>query len=149
MLNAAQVHLAVNHFPIAGIFFTTFFLFLGLILKNKSLLLSGMLLAILSGIAIIPMSLSGDGAEEIVEHKVGVTEQLIHTHEELADKSMILFGVTALLAVTWFIVRNKKEEWMRRVEILTLLLAILSCLFIANTAHTGGMIRHEEIRPNI
>jgi uncharacterized membrane protein len=149
MLSAVQVHLAINHFPIAGIFFTIFFLLMGLIFKKKMLISAAMFLAILSGIAIIPMILSGDGAEEIVEHKAGVTRELIHSHEELADTSVVIFELTAILAILWFIVSKKKETWMKKIEILTLLLAIVASIFIANTAHTGGMIRHEEIRPKL
>jgi uncharacterized membrane protein len=149
MLNAAQVHLAVNHFPIAGIFLTVLFLFLGIVTKMKSLLFSGMLLAILSGLAIIPMNLSGEGAEEIVEHKNGVTEALIHAHEEFAEKAIVVFELTAVFAFFWFVAREKKESWMKKIELLTLIFAIISCVLIANTAHTGGMIRHEEIRPNV
>ena len=146
MLSAAQVHLAVNHFPIAGMFFTFLFLIIGMGIKSKNLIFTSMLFAIISGVAIIPMNLSGEGAEEIVEHKSGVTEELIHNHEEAAEKALIVFELTACVAIAWFIARVKKVIWMKKLEILTVCLAAISCFLIANTAHTGGQIRHEEVR---
>lgn len=146
MIDSAQVHLALNHFPIAGMFFTLFLLGVGLLYKKRELILSGMLIAVISGIAIVPMSLSGEGAEEIVEHKSGVTRELIHEHEEMAEKTLIIFLVTAALAMSWFVLSKKKVGWVGKVEVMTFALSIFSSLMVAQTAHLGGMIRHEEIR---
>lgn len=146
MIDSAQVHLALNHFPIAGIFFSIFLLGVGFIFKKKELILSGMMIAVLSGIAIIPLNLSGEGTEEIVEHKAGVTHELIHEHEEMAEKALIIFIVIAAMAISWFILRNKKPDWTKKIEIVTFLLSIIAALIIAQTAHLGGMIRHDEIR---
>lgn len=146
MIDSAQVHLAANHFPVAGIFFTIFLLAAGFLSKNKGLVLSGMLIAVLSSVSIIPMNLSGEGVEEIVEHKPGVTRELIHDHEEMGEKALIAFIITGVLAISWFALRNKKPNWTRKIEVVTFIFSIISALIIAQTAHLGGMIRHEEIR---
>lgn len=146
MINAAQIHLALNHFPIAGCFFTIMFLLGGLIFKKRDLIFSGMLIAVLSGIFIIPMDLSGDGVEDIVKNKPGVTRELIHEHEEMADKALIVFELTAISAIAWFIARKKRSDLMGKIEIVSLCLSIAGAVIIANTAHLGGLIRHEEIR---
>lgn len=146
MIDSAQIHLALNHFPIAGIFFTLLLLGIGLILKRKELILSGMMIAIISGIAIIPMDLSGEGVEEIVEHKPGVTRELIHEHEEMAEKALVVFLATTVLAVSWFALRKKHPKWAAKIEIVTFLISIVAALIIAQAAHLGGMIRHDEIR---
>lgn len=77
-------------------FFTAFLLLAGFITKRKEVILSGMLIAILSGVAIIPMNLSGEGAEELVEHKPGVTHELIHEHGRsyLSDRALNIFGMS-------------------------------------------------------
>lgn len=145
-MTAAQIHLALSHFPIAGIFLVIFFILLGFVIKKKELLFSAMILAILSGVAIIPMNLSGEGAEEIVEHKPGVTEELIHEHEESAEKSIVVIEMTAILAIVWLIADKFRKEWLKKLEIAIFLISIVSAFFIANTAHLGGMIRHDELR---
>lgn len=146
MIDSAQIHLAFNHFPIAGMFFTIFLLAFGVFCKKRELVLSGMLIAIISGVAILPMTLSGEGVEEIVEHKPGVTHELIHEHEEMGEKALIVFLITAVVAISWFVISKKKPNWAGKIEVTTLGLAIISALIIAQTAHLGGMIRHEEIR---
>lgn len=146
MIDSAQVHLALNHFPIAGIFFTLFLIAGGLLFKKRELIFSGMLIAVISGIAIIPMDLSGEGVEEIVEHKAGVTRELIHEHEEMAEKALIAFFLTTLMAISWFVSSKKMAKFSGKIEVATLLLSIISAIVIAQTAHLGGMIRHEEIR---
>lgn len=146
MIDSAQVHLALNHFPIAGMFFTIFLLAIGFISKKRELILSGMLVAVISSIAIIPMSLSGEGVEEIVEHKPGVTHELIHEHEEMGEKALIIFMATGLLAISWFALRKNKQHWAVKIEVITFFLSIISALIIAQAAHLGGMIRHDEIR---
>jgi len=146
MIDSAQIHLAFNHFPIAGIFFTILLLIAGLLRKKRELILSGMLIAIVSGITIIPMSLSGEGAEEIVEHSPGVSRELIHEHEEMGEKALVVFLATAVVAISWFILSKKKPNWAGKIEVTALALSIISALIIAQTAHLGGMITHEEIR---
>ncbi len=146
MIDSAQIHLALNHFPIAGMFFTILLLAIGFFFKKRELILSGMLIAVVSGVAIIPMSLSGEGVEEIVEHKPGVTRELIHEHEEMGEKALVVFLITAVAAISWFIINKKKANWARKIEVTTLILSVVSALIVAQTAHLGGMIRHEEIR---
>jgi hypothetical protein len=105
-----------------------------------------MLIAVLSGIGIIPMNLSGEGVEDMVKNKPGVTHELIHEHEEMAEKALIVFEIMAVSSIAWFVCRKKKPQLLRKIELVTLGLAIVSAVIIANTAHLGGVIRHEEIR---
>ena len=128
MFNAAQVHLALSHFPVAGMFFTVLFLLFGLLIKKRELIMSGMVIAIISGIAIIPMNVSGEGAEEIVEHKIGVTDDLIHEHEEMAEKAIVIFEITAAFALLWFLLKEKKKDWIKKIEITTFVFSVVSAL---------------------
>ncbi|MEO0332049.1 MAG: hypothetical protein AAF223_10235, partial [Bacteroidota bacterium] len=66
-MNDAQIHLALNHFPIIGTLFGTVLLGIGVFGKNKSLLNTGLIILILMTLITIPVYLSGEGAEEIVE----------------------------------------------------------------------------------
>ncbi|MBC7427411.1 MAG: hypothetical protein H7336_02290 [Bacteriovorax sp.] len=145
-MNAAQVHLMLNHFPIAGSFLVIFFFFLAFIFKNKQMILSGMIIAVLSGILTIGMDLSGDGTEEIVKNKAGVTHALIEAHEQAADKTLIVMILTSIAAGVWFYARAKRPQWCSKIEISVFVLGAISAGLIANTAHLGGMIRHDEIR---
>ncbi|MBC7713079.1 MAG: hypothetical protein H7177_07055 [Rhizobacter sp.] len=145
-MNAAQIHLMINHFPIAGSFLVVLFFIMAFVFKNKQFILSGMIIAIISGVFTIGMDLSGDGTEEIIKNKPGVTHALIKAHEEAADKTLIVMVLMALAAGVWFYARSKKPAWISKIEIGVFVLGIISSGLIANTAHLGGMIRHDEIR---
>lgn len=145
-MNAAQVHLMLNHFPIAGSFLVVFLLLVAFIFKMRELILSGMIIAIIAGVCMIAMDLSGEGAEDLVKNKPGVTRELIHEHEEAAEAALVVMELSAVLAIGWFVAKNKKPNWASKLEIGVLVFSIVSAGLIANTAHLGGMIRHEEIR---
>ncbi len=147
MLNSAQLHLALNHFPIAGMFFVFLLLSVAFILKKKEMIFSGMIIAILSGVFIFALDFTGDGAEEMVENKAGVTKSLIHEHEEAAEKALILVVLTSLLAVGWMVADKFKKAWCSKLDKSVLVFSFVSLIFIANAAHLGGMIRHDELRP--
>ncbi|MEM9674695.1 MAG: hypothetical protein AAF992_19025, partial [Bacteroidota bacterium] len=66
-MNDAQIHLALNHFPILGTLFGTVILGFGVFRKNKSLLDTGLIILFLMTLITIPVYISGEGAEEIVE----------------------------------------------------------------------------------
>jgi hypothetical protein len=94
----------------------------------------------------IPLYLSGEGAEEIVEHKVGVTKTLIHEHEESAEVSLVLVELTAALALSWIFAKRFKDQICHYLEKIVLVMSLLALVLVAQTAHLGGMIRHDEIR---
>jgi uncharacterized membrane protein len=145
-MSAAQLHLALTHFPIAGEFFVVLFLLLALIFKKREFLFSGMIIAIFSAIFIIPLDLSGEGAEEIVEHKVGVSKSLIHDHEEAAEKSVVIVVTTGVIASAWFFALRIRKNWTNKIEKIVFVFSFISLFFIGYTAHLGGMIRHDELR---
>ena len=91
---------------------------------------------------------SGEGAEEIVENIPGVTENLIHEHEEAAELFALLsyvFGAFSLVAL-WSSWKNKSYN-----VVLSYLIAVFAILLIflgKQTGTSGGEIRHTEIRSN-
>lgn len=145
-MNQAQIHLALNHFPIAGAYLSLAFLVWGLFRKKDDIKFAAISLIIISGIAVLPMYFTGEGAEKVVEHKPLVTEEVIHPHEEAAEAAVIAYSIAALLAISW-VVMKRKNAGPDTVVYKTLigLMAITSVL-IARTAHLGGQIRHDEIR---
>jgi hydrogenase-4 membrane subunit HyfE len=147
-MSAAQIHLALNHLPIAGVFFGVLFLAFSLLKKSSGAKLAGLTLFILSGLSILPVFLTGEGAEEIVEHKPGVTESLIHQHEEAAEIAFYLTLTASVLALIAFVVEKKSSQvkYSQRLTALVLAIGVVCGALLANAAHLGGMIRHDEIR---
>ncbi len=147
-MNGAQVHLALNHFSIVGIAFSTIFLAAAAIRPSEGLRRSAFALVVLTGILTIPAFLSGEEAEEVIEHLPGVTEALIHDHEELAEK--VAWGVWATAALAgfgWF-TSIRKGATPRWVVPTTLVLCVAFLGLLGWTSMLGGRIRHPEVRPD-
>lgn len=145
-MNAAQLHLAFNHFPIAGSILAFIVLLWGFFAKKDQIKAVGITLMIISALTAIIVMQTGDGAEEIVEHKPLVTKNLIHEHEEAAEGAMVAIQITAVLGIAWLAMNKLKKDHQDKVFALMLVANLVSVVLVANAAHKGGQIRHDEIR---
>lgn len=148
-MNAAQIHLALNHFPIAGTMLALVVLAWGFFVKKDQIKIVGITLIIISALAGIVVAQTGDGAEEIVEHKPLVTKHLIHEHEEAADAAMIAIQITAALGIAWLVMYRLKKNHLEKIFALMLVTNLASAVLVADAAHKGGQIRHDEIRKGV
>jgi hypothetical protein len=146
-MNAAHAHLILNHLPILalplGVALFGWAWWKGQ-LPTARLALMGLIAA---SLAVIPVFLSGEPAEEAVEHLAGVGEGLIHAHEEAAELSMALSLALGALALATLLVRQETAQRWLRLGILGLGLAASASL--AWTGNLGGKIRHTEIRGGV
>ena len=145
-MNQAQVHLALNHFPIAGAFLSLFFLIWGLLSKKDDIKLAATSLVIISAVVAIPLFFTGEGAEKVVEHKPLVTEEVIKPHEEAAEAAMVVLEISAALAIAWIVMKKKNIGPEKAVYTSLIALVAITSILMARTAHYGGQIRHDEIR---
>ena len=147
-MNDAHLHLVVNHFPIIGTIFGLGILIVGMILKNNSVKTVAYVLFIIAAIfAAFSMS-TGEGAEELVEDMPNIGKQIIHEHEELAEKfALVLYAMGALSLVSIYF-SIKKISLLKYTTIITLLLALIGVFLAQKVGTSGGEIRHTEIRAN-
>ena len=148
-MNAAHLHLLINHLPIVGSFIGFLLIFYSSIIqKNSSNLKAGLIILSLSCVIILPTYLSGESAEHIVEHFDGVSHESIEEHEEIADLGLYcaLF-VSVLSMITYFAIRRKNDKSNILTNTTLFTGAALTVLFII-IGHTGGEIRHPEIEQN-
>ncbi len=145
-MTGAQIHLALNHFPIAGTILALLVLVWGLFSKKDQIKTVGIGLLLVSSITAFIVANSGDSAEEIVEHKPLVTKELIHEHEEAADRAMIAIQLTAVLGIAWLIANKLQKGYQSKIFAAMILTNVISAGMIADAAHKGGQIRHDEIR---
>ena len=146
-MNDAHLHMVVNHFPIIGTLFGLGILFVGFLKKNNSIQQTGLVVLIIAALFAFLAMNTGEGAEEIVED-LGISHQIIHEHEELAEKFIWVsnfMGLAALLSL-WMLFKNNKKSKM--MVIITLILALSCAIFGKFVGTSGGEIRHTEIREN-
>jgi uncharacterized membrane protein len=138
----------VNHFPIIGTIFGFGILIIGLFLKNKTLLNTSYGLFIVAAIfAAISMG-TGEGAEELVEDMPNIGKQIIHEHEELAEKLAVLLYVLGGLSLVGLYLNFKNHSKAKLLSFLILGIATAGLFLVQKVGTSGGEIRHTEIRPN-
>jgi uncharacterized membrane protein len=138
----------VNHFPIIGTIFGLGILILGMILKNNSVKSTAYVLFIVAAIFAAFSMGTGEGAEELVEDIPTVGKQIIHEHEEMAEKLAVVLYVLGIISLGGLILSYLKNAKATMLSYVALVVAVVGVFFAQQTGTTGGEIRHTEIRPN-
>jgi uncharacterized membrane protein len=145
-MNGAHLHLVVNHLPIVGVIIGTLVLIGGYLLKKEQVKLTALGIYVFTAITAMIANFTGEGAEEIAEKIPGVTDALIHNHEENAETFLALCIALGVVSLITFFLATKKHIFAKIGMIACLVLG-LAGIFTGKTAGTtGGEIRHTEIR---
>ena len=145
-LNQAHLHLILNHLPVVGSIVVFMLLLAGLIGRNRSLITAGLVGWVLVAIVAVPVFLSGEGAEEMVEGQGNVNHDYIEAHEEVATLTYyaaLAAGAFALLALGVGRGRHDYPGWASGIAFV---LSIAAVGLTGITASLGGKISHPEIR---
>jgi len=146
-LNPAHLHLVLNHIPVLGtLIFAPLVLIWGMVRRSRDITITGLLLTFILALTAVPVYLTGETAEEQVEHAPWFQESRVETHEERAEAGLVAVLVTGAISVAalW---RSRRGQPVGRVlPALVLLGLIVSASLFVLTALSGGEIRHEEIR---
>ncbi len=148
-MNDAHLHLLVNHFPIIGIIFGFGILIAGILFKNNAVKNVSYVIFIVTAIlALISMS-TGEGAEDLVEDLPNVGKQIIHEHEEFAEKLALVLYVLGAVSLFGLYANIKNHSKAKLTSYLALIIAIVGVVLAKSVGTSGGEIRHTEIRANI
>jgi uncharacterized membrane protein len=144
MVNAAHLHIALVHIPVVLIPTATILLALGVRRRSVSLSQVAFSLCCVAAVVGIGAFLLGEGAEELVEHLPGISEDTIEEHEEIAEFAVWSLGIAGFLSLLGLfgIFRNGVPQ--RAISLMTLLVAVISSGALVYTAYEGGKIRHPE-----
>ena len=145
-INQAHLHLMLNHIPVLGSVFALLLLGGGFSFRSRSLFSAGLATLLAVGIFTVPVYLSGEPAEHMVEHQPNVSEPAIHEHEEMADIARIAGLAGGILAIIALVAGRGREQYPGWSTGLALLVSLAACVLFALTANLGGKISHPEIR---
>ncbi len=145
-MDAVHIHLMLNHLPVLATPLGFILLLFGFVWKNRTLRTTALGLFVLAAVAVIPVYLTGEPAEEVVESLPGVQEGIIDQHSDLGKLGFIGSGVLGLLALVVLIRYRGKSEFPVQAGILLLATSAISCGVLIQTAYLGGQVRHTEIR---
>ncbi len=145
-MNEAHLHMVFNHFPIIGTLFGLGILVFGFFAKNNTLKNTAYILFIIAAVfGFLSMS-TGEGAEELVEDLPNVGHDIIHEHEEIAEKFILFMYATGIFSILSLFMSVKKHIFAKLASIITLILAIVTFALATKVGITGGEVRHTEIR---
>ncbi len=145
-MNGAHFHLVVNHLPIIIPMAALIVLILGLIIKSEVVKRTAYFLFVVGAICTMPAFASGEGAEEMAENLPGVTEQLIHEHEEKAEAFALFNYALGLISIVAIWASWKQKSFAKWFSLLILALSLVVILKGREVGTSGGEIRHTEIR---
>lgn len=144
-MNWAHAHLMLNHVPVLGTIFGLAVLTWGVVRRDMRLQRIALVTFVLAAIAAIPVYLTGEPSEDVVERLAGTAEAAIETHEDAALTALIgieLLGAIAVATLLW----SRAGRAVAALTRAAFLVAVLTAGLMAWTANLGGRIRHAELR---
>ena len=83
-MNPVDIHLALNHVPVIGVPIALVLLGWGLWRRSPDLTRAGLALLVATALVAVPVYLTGEPAEEVVEGIAGISHRAVHDHEDAA-----------------------------------------------------------------
>lgn len=141
-----HIHIMLNHIPVIGVLFSGILLMTAILLKNVQFQRVALLFIVFMALSVVPVFLTGEPTEEIIEDLPGVSKDFIEEHEDAAEAAFIGMEITGLLALTGLVYFRKAPNLPRYVPTGIVVLMISCMVLFTRTAYLGGHIRHSEIR---
>jgi uncharacterized membrane protein len=145
-MDAAYVHVLINHWPIVLTFLGLFAAIAAMVTRRRMVWLYAVATLTFGGVASIPVYLTGQRAEGVIEEMWWASHDQIETHEGAALTAfVILLAMGALTAYAWWQMVHEApnraaQPWLRPA---VLVAALAGALSVAVAANLGGEIQHE------
>lgn len=146
-MNAAHLHLILNHVPVIGTAITLFVLFIGIIKKSDDVKKVSVLILILTALITIPVYVTGNNAEGKIEGNYeDVDESFIEQHEDFAYYSFIVMNIAGAIAIVAMFLYKKPKLLPNSFSYFLFALLIVVLSMMGYTANLGSKIHHPEVR---
>ncbi|MDZ4713727.1 MAG: hypothetical protein SGI89_15575 [bacterium] len=146
-MNAAHLHLVLNHFPVIGSAIAIFVLLIGILKRSDDIKKVSLMILVLTSLITIPVYLSGEKAQAKIEGNYeDVDEDFIDAHEDFALYSFIVMDIAGAFAIIALFAYRKPKTLPKSIAYALLLILLISNGMMAYTANLGGKIHHPEIR---
>ena len=143
-----HVHLLLNHIPVIGTILALLLMIVAFVRKSEELKKVTLALFVLIALVTIPVYLTGDSAQDMVENIPGVSKAMINRHDDSALFSLIAVEVAGVIALAGLLVFGRKQRLGNLLALVTLVFSVITGGLLAWTSNLGGQIRHTEISPS-
>ena len=145
-MNNAHLHLVVNHLPIIFPIVGVIILLIAIFTKSDVSKRNAYIVFILGAVASVPAMATGEGAEDAIENIQGVSENLMHRHEEAAEIFAGMSYFLGAVSLLGFLTNYRNFSVDKLMPVTIVIVAGVSLYFAQEAGRTGGEIRHTEIR---
>lgn len=142
-MNPTHIHLLVTHLPIFGSILGALVLAYGIWANSDSTKMAAYFIFIVAALGGTVAYLTGEPAEESVEHIAGVSKDNIEEHEESALFTLISLIATGVVSIAGVFLIQRKAASERAVAIAAFVIALASFGMAVRTGYLGGYIRHQ------
>lgn len=143
-MSILHLHLLLNHVPVLGAYLAILVLVAALLKRRSDWARAALWLIVALAAVAVVVYLTGESAENAVEHLPGVSEAAIERHEDAAYVATLTFGAAGLLALGTLLVRRGRALGTPLVATaLAVMIAVGGTIGIA--AGLGGLVRHTEL----
>lgn len=144
-MNAIHWHLVLNHFPVVLFMLSTVLYLVVCLRKLDTLRVFALLLIVIGGVLTVPVHMTGERSEEDFERRLLPTSATIGPHEEAAEKTLILAGISSAIAILGLLFLKMKKAIPVWLSVLLMLALTTTSVLFAWTGNLGGKIGHPEI----
>ncbi len=145
-MEPVHIHLLLNHVPILGSIVGLLLLLYAVIRSSDEVLRIAFIALVLTAVVAIPVFLTGEPAEEVVERLPGVSEALIEQHEDAAKFALWTSIVTGVAAFVALFFSSKLRSAGKYLTWTVMVLSLITAITMGRAGNLGGQVRHTEIR---
>ncbi len=144
-MDQTHIHLVITHLPIFASILGGLVLAYGLWTKSSETKITAYALFIISSIGAGIAYLTGEAAEESVEHLQGIFEATIERHEDFATYALVSLIILGVASIIGIFLTLRKSPATRKLAFVIFIISLVSFGLVARTGYLGGQIRHSEI----
>ena len=145
-MNSAHAHLLLNHLPVLGSAFGVLLLLFAFARKSDEIKRVALGVFVFAALTAVPVYLTGEPAEDIVERLPGIYKPMIEEHEEAAEGAAAALGVLGVMSLAGLVGFRRSASVPHWLSVSSLVLGLVVAALMARTAGLGGRIHHPEVR---
>jgi uncharacterized membrane protein len=146
-VNAAHLHLLLNHVPVLGVLFGLGLAVAALVGRSGAVAKASFGVFLAVAVLSLPAYLTGEAAEKVVERLPCAAPALIEPHQEAALLAIIPVELLGLLSLGALVLFQRARSVPRWLVTTVFVLSLVAGALMARAALLGGRIHHEEVRP--
>jgi hypothetical protein len=144
-LNAAHLHLVLNHVPTLGAFVAVGLLLMALIRRNEALQQIGLEALFIIALVTLPVFVTGAAARPALKNGPAFSDTAVRSHLDAAIAGFTVIELAGFAAWVALFQSSRRGRAARSVVGAATLLLVVALLLMGRAATLGGEIRHPEM----